>query len=74
MGEMRVLGVEGDQKVVWDPSNDDEVEVAEMTFDKLKAKNYKAYSVDKQGKPKKEISKFSSKAGSLIMVPAITGG
>ena len=74
MGEMSVLATDGDQKVQWDPENEDQVEVAEMTFDKLKAKKYKAYSVDKVGKPKKEIKKFDSKAGSIIMVPAVMGG
>ena len=74
MGELRALATEGDQKVIWDPSNEDQVEVAEMTFDKLKAKNYKAYSVDKKGEPKKEIKKFNPKAGSIIMVPTIAGG
>lgn len=74
MGEMRVLNSEGDQKVVWDPSNADQTEVAKMTFDKLKAKNYKAFSVNKDGSQNKEIKKFNKKAGSLIMVPVIAGG
>jgi hypothetical protein len=74
MGELRVLASDGDQKVVWDADNEDEVEVAEMTFDKLKAKKYKAYSVDKKGEPAKEIKKFRASAGSLIMVPPIGGG
>ena len=74
MGKLRVLASEGDQKVVWDPDNEDQIEVAEMTFDKLKAKKYKAYSVDKKGDTKKEIKKFDAKAGSIIMVPPIAGG
>lgn len=74
MGELRVLNGDGDQKVVWDPDNEDEVEVAKMTFDKLKAKKYMAFSVGKKGEQKKEIKKFSPKAGKLIMVPPIAGG
>jgi hypothetical protein len=74
MGEMRVLNSEGDQKVVWDKDNEDQVEVAEMTFDKLKAKNYRAYSVKKDGSQNKELKKFNPKAEALIMVPAIAGG
>jgi hypothetical protein len=74
MGEMRVLASEGDHKIVWNPENDDEVEVAEMSFDQLKEKNYKAYSVDKQGEPLKEIKKFKPSAGKLIMVPPLAGG
>ena len=74
MGEMRILSSEGDQKVIWDPKNKDQTEVAEMTFDKLIAKNYKAFSVKKDGEQKKEIKKFDPKAGALIMVPVIAGG
>jgi hypothetical protein len=74
MGAMRILNSDGDQKVVWDKDNEDQVEVAEMTFDKLKDKEYKAYSVGKDGKIHKEIKKFNPKAEALIMVPAIAGG
>jgi len=74
MGELRVLGPSGDQKVQWDPKNEDQTDIAKLTFDKLKAKNYVAYSVNKDGSKKKVISKFSPKAGMLIMVPGIAGG
>ena len=74
MGEMRILCSEGDNKVIWDHSNEDEVEVAEMMFDKLKKKDYKAYKVDKKGEPAKEINKFNPKLGKLIMTPPIGGG
>jgi hypothetical protein len=71
---MRVLCDEGDQKVVWDPDNEDQTEVAKMTFDKLKEKKYTAWLVDKKGEAKKEIKKFNPKTGSLIMIPAVAGG
>jgi len=74
MGEMSVLNGDGDQKVVWDKENEDQIEVARMTFDKLKEKKYKAYSVGKDGKIDKEIKKFNAKAEALIMVPPIVGG
>ncbi len=75
MGEMRVLTAEeGDQKVVWDENNEDQVEVAKMTFDKLKGKKYIAYKVDKKGEQTKVMKKFDPKAGKLIMVPPIAGG
>ena len=74
MGEMRVLASEGDQKIIWDSDNEDEVEVSKMTFDKLIAKKYKAFEVDKKGEPGKEIKKFKPKSGKLIMVPPVMGG
>lgn len=74
MGEIRALCTDGDNKVIWDPSNEDEVEVAKMMFDKLKKKDYKAYNVDKKGEPSKEIKKFNPKAGKIIMTPPVGGG
>jgi len=74
MGELCYIDSSGDQKVQWDPKNDDQTDIARMTFDKLKAKGYQAYSVKKDGSKNKVISKFSPKAGMLIMVPAIGGG
>lgn len=32
MGEMRIMGSDGDQRVIWDVSKDIEVEAAEETF------------------------------------------
>jgi hypothetical protein len=74
MGELRILDGSGDNRVQWDPKNDDEVDVAEMSFDKLKAKGYQAYEVDKEGKKGKLVKKFRAALGMIIMVPAIAGG
>lgn len=90
MGEMRVLSSHaldefkkdfpvamkrsGDNRIQWDPKNDDEVEIAEMSFDKLTSKGYQAYEVKKDGSKGKKISKFKKGIGMLIMVPAIAGG
>ena len=75
MGEMSILGSEGDTKVIWDPKNSDESEAAKAQFDILAKKGFKAYKVDKNHeKTGKPLSKFDKKAGKLIMVPVITGG
>lgn len=89
MGEMRIITSyaqeevkqvpismrkSGDSKIVWDPKKEDEIEVAKLTFDKLKEKGYKAFKVDKKGEPKKEISNFNPDAGLLIMTPSLVGG
>ena len=74
MGEMRILGEKGDQKMIWDPKNKDEVEVNKTLFQTLKDKGYKAFKVDKKGDPGKEIKAFDAKAGKIIMVPALVGG
>ena len=74
MGELRIMGSEGDTKVIWDPKNEDEVEAAESQFDTLIEKGFQAYSVKKDGKKNKKIDEFDSKAGKIIMVPQIQGG
>jgi len=74
MGEIRYLDKTGDQKVIWNPENDDEVEAAEATFDMLKDKGFTAYRVKKDGTQGKKITKFDPKAGRIIMVPKLAGG
>jgi hypothetical protein len=74
MGELRTLCSDGDQKIIWDSDNEDEVEVAEMSFDKLMEKDYTAYKVNKKGEKGRKIKKFDPDAGKIIMVPPIGGG
>ena len=74
MGEMAIMDRTGDTKVMWDMSNKDEVKVAEDTFNKLKKKNYLAYSVKKNGEKDEVIHKFDPKAEKIIMSPPVVGG
>ena len=65
----------GDSKVIWDPSNDDEIEAAQAQFDVLINKGFRAFKVNKEGeKTGTPIKTFNPKVGKLIMVPAIVGG
>ena len=64
----------GDTKIVYDPKNDDEVEVAEQQFDSLLEKNFKAYKVKKNGDPGREVKTFKPGEGMYILVPPIAGG
>lgn len=75
MGEMRILASNGDKKIQWNPQAEDEVEVAEMAFDKLvKEKGYKAFQVKKDGSKGKMVKKFKASLGMLIMIPVVAGG
>ena len=74
MGEMRWLDETGDTKLIWDPENEDETEAAETQFKTLIKKGFKAFSVKKDGDKGKEISKFDSEAGKIIMTPGLVGG
>jgi hypothetical protein len=74
MGELRTLNETGDTKVIWDPTNDDEVDAAKAQFNVLKKKGFTAYSVKKGGEKNKAITEFDPDAGMIIMVPKIQGG
>jgi len=74
MGELAIIDSTGDTKVMWDKSNDDEVEAAEEQFDSLIDKGFSAYKVKKDGEKGKKITSFDPNAGKIIMVPKIVGG
>ena len=72
---MEAMGPEGDTKTIWDPTNEDEVDNAKASFDRLTAKGYRAFLVDKETGEKGELMKeWDPKAGRMIMVPPIQGG
>jgi len=75
MGEMRIMGSEGDVKVIWDKDKDIEVLVAKEQFEKLMEEGYTAFEVGLRGKKtSKRVEEFDADLGSLIMVPKIAGG
>jgi len=75
MGELRILSAKGDSKMLWDPTNDDEVEAAEAQFDLLLEKDFKIFKVGKDHeKTGGALKKFPATAGKLIAVPRIVGG
>jgi len=75
MGELRVLGKEGDTKVIWDPKNDDEVEAAEAQFNSLTKKGFSAFEVGVSGrKTSRRVDEFNPDMGKVIMVPKAAGG
>ena len=75
-GEICIMSSKGDTKVIWDPSNEDEVEAARAQFDMLvKEKGFFAYEVGKDHERKgTHITKFPEKAGKIIMVAPVAGG
>lgn len=74
MGQLRVMDRQGDTRVMWDPSNNDEVAAARNTFDELKGKGHLAYKVDRKGEPGEVIRSFDPQAGKIIMAPPMAGG
>jgi hypothetical protein len=75
VGSISVLGKEGDTKVIWNRDNADEVENARQTFDRLRARNFTAFSVKgKEGEKDRVIHSFDPDAERIIMVPKVAGG
>lgn len=74
IGEMRVLGAEGDTKHIWDSENEDQVKAAKKLYDELTGKNYVAFQVDKKGEKGEKMKEFDKYAEKMILVPMIKGG
>lgn len=74
MGELRVLGPEGDIKTIWDVDKPDEVKAAREQFDKLTKKKYSAFKVDADGDKSTRMARFDPNAGKVILVAPIAGG
>lgn len=68
MGEIAVLNQKGDEKIEWDPSDEEATKKANEKFDKLKAEGYEFFEVeDSKGK---KIKKFKAGLGKVIASPA----
>ncbi len=74
MGEMSVMGKEGDTKVIWDPDNEDEVATAERSYNDLIKKGFKAFSVKARGQKGEQMDEWYPDEGKIIMVPRMAGG
>lgn len=71
----------GDTKHLWDPDNEDEVEVARALFEKLTSNKggqrpYAAFHVKRDGTQDKSrrMTTFDPDAGRVVFIPAIAGG
>ena len=73
-GEIAVMDGTGDTKVMWDPTNPDEVENARRTFNDLKKKGFDAFKVGEKGAAGDRIDEFDSTAGRIIMMPRKVAG
>lgn len=74
-GTMHTLDRNGDQRVMWDKDNDDEVEAARATFRSLTSKGYLAYkAVGKAGAQGEQIRTFDPEAERIILVKPNVGG
>jgi hypothetical protein len=71
---MRVMGIEGDTKLIWDSDNEIEVETARDTFNKLTKKGFKAFAVRKKGEQGEMVTEFDPDMEKIILAAPISGG
>lgn len=71
---LSIADATGDNRVMWNPNDKDEVATAEAAFEAAKKKGMLAYSVDKEGNKGEVIRKFDPKAGKIIMTRQLQGG
>ncbi len=74
MGTMRIMGSDGDTKLIWDSTKKDEVDSAKKTFKDLTGKGYKAFAVKKSGAQGEMVDEFDPDMEKIILVPQIRGG
>jgi hypothetical protein len=76
MGEIAVLGRQGDTRLMWDKSKPDEVRAARKMFDDLRGKGYLAFSVIERavGDRGEQLRTFDPEAEKIIMAAPMQGG
>ena len=75
MGEIAVLGRQGDVKTVWDKNKPEEVTAACNQFHNLRSKGYLAFEVvDKIGEKGRQIYDFNPNAERIILAAPMQGG
>jgi len=75
MGELSIMGRQGDTKIIWDANRREEVDAARKTFDDLRAKGYLAFEVTgEKGEKGRQVFAFDPNAERLILAPPMRGG
>jgi hypothetical protein len=71
---MAVMDETGDTKVFWNQDNQDEVDNARETFDRMKAKGYTAFRLGKKDEQGEVMKTFDPKAERITFAPPMQGG
>ena len=75
MGELAILGREGDVKTIWSRNDPDEVAVARKQFGELLAKGFQAFKVEgKEGEKGERATIFDPNAERYIFAKPLAGG
>jgi len=70
MGEMRVMGPEGDITIKWDPNDAESVAKAEAEFEHLKTAGMEFFTPG-SGKGNRRRKKFDPSLGTIIAAPGV---
>jgi len=71
---LKILCEEGDKRLTWDKERGKEAKEAKKEFLDCLKKDYKAYSVDVNGKKNKRIYEFDVDAEEILMIPPTAKG
>lgn len=75
MGDLAILGREGDTKVIWSADQPDEVDAARVQFASLKKKGYVAFKVKgKDGEKDERADSFDPDEERYIFAKPLAGG
>lgn len=74
MGTLYVMGKAGDTRIAWDKARNEEVTVAERTFNDFIGKGYRAFRVSRAGQKGEAISRFDKNAEEILFITPIAGG
>lgn len=66
--------VKGDTRLTWDAGNEEDVDTARQSFERLTKKGYSAFSVGKEGEKKGRIREFDPEAEKVILAAPTRGG
>lgn len=74
MGELRILGPNGDTELTWDPDVDDEVEEVRRRFDEIIRKGYLVFELDDLTHEGRQVSRFNPRTHRLRAFRPMVGG
>lgn len=74
MGELRIMGRGGDEKVTWDVSDEDSVHRARLRVDEALKRNCLLFRQLPDGSQGERIMAFDEHAERVIIVPQMAGG
>lgn len=73
-GEMSIMDASGHKQLTWALDRPEEVEMAQLTFERLRANGYTAFFSEEKAAPKHVTRTFEPTMKDVVMVPRIVGG